>query len=186
KADSVITHLLEVMTIMGIPVQIKTDNAAAYESSKKKQFFAYYNIKHITEILHNLTGFTDLRMESRLCVMLGKGRNFTKIGIDGLCTNTTNFFKLVELPIGFELQNAQHNFKVASRDSHFKFICDLSSLHCVRKKLDSLGLCSVSCSLEFISYSEVQLADPDQEQAVHLILALSNHEDIIHVYDNIE
>ncbi|KAL6093193.1 hypothetical protein STEG23_016117 [Scotinomys teguina] len=31
KADSIITHLLEVMAIMRIPVQIKTDNAPAYD-----------------------------------------------------------------------------------------------------------------------------------------------------------
>ncbi|KAL6031193.1 hypothetical protein STEG23_024783, partial [Scotinomys teguina] len=48
KADSVITHLLEVIAIMGIPAQIKTDNTPAYVSGKMKQFFAYYNIKHIT------------------------------------------------------------------------------------------------------------------------------------------
>ncbi|XP_055112996.1 translational activator of cytochrome c oxidase 1 [Symphalangus syndactylus] len=68
----------------------------------------------------------------------------------------------------------------------FKFICDASSLHQVRKKLDSLGLCSVSCALEFIPNSKVQLAEPDLEQAAHLIQALGNHEDVIHVYDNIE
>ena len=54
KADSVITHLLEV--IMGIPVQIKTDNAPAYVSSKMKHIFAYYNIKHITGIHTILQG----------------------------------------------------------------------------------------------------------------------------------
>ncbi|KAL6031936.1 hypothetical protein STEG23_004786 [Scotinomys teguina] len=48
KADSVITHLLEVMAIMGIPVQIKTDNAPAYVSNKMRQFFVYYNIRHVT------------------------------------------------------------------------------------------------------------------------------------------
>ena len=47
KADSVITHLLEVMAIMGIPTQIKTDNGPEYVSRKMKQFFAYYNIKHV-------------------------------------------------------------------------------------------------------------------------------------------
>ncbi|KAL6038262.1 hypothetical protein STEG23_034935 [Scotinomys teguina] len=36
KADSVITHLLEVMAIMGIPAQIKTDNAPAYVSGEDK------------------------------------------------------------------------------------------------------------------------------------------------------
>ena len=35
---AVITHLLEVMTIMGIPVQIKTDNGPAYVSKKMKHF----------------------------------------------------------------------------------------------------------------------------------------------------
>ena len=44
------------MAITGIPVQIKTDNAPAYVSKKMKQFFVYYNIKHITGIPHNPTG----------------------------------------------------------------------------------------------------------------------------------
>ena len=43
------------MVIMGIPAQIKTDNGPAYVSKKMKQFFAYYNIKHITGIPHNPT-----------------------------------------------------------------------------------------------------------------------------------
>ncbi|KAM6162899.1 translational activator of cytochrome c oxidase 1 [Rhynchocyon petersi] len=68
----------------------------------------------------------------------------------------------------------------------FKFICDVTSLHQVRKKLDSLGLYSVSCALEFIPNTKVQLADRDLEQAAHLIQALSSHDDVIHVYDNIE
>ena len=49
KADLVITHLLEVMAIMGIPAQIKTDNSPAYLSKNMKQIFVYYNIKHITD-----------------------------------------------------------------------------------------------------------------------------------------
>ena len=38
KADSVIRHLLEVTAIMGIPVQIKIDNALACVPSKMKHF----------------------------------------------------------------------------------------------------------------------------------------------------
>ena len=56
KADLVVMHLLEVMAIMGIPAQIKTDNGPGYVSNKMKQFFAYYNIKHITGIPYNPTG----------------------------------------------------------------------------------------------------------------------------------
>ena len=50
KADSVITHMLEVMAIMGIPLQIKTYNGPVYISNKMKQCFTYYNIKHVTSI----------------------------------------------------------------------------------------------------------------------------------------
>ena len=39
KADSVIKYLLEIMAMMEIPVQIKTDNAPTYVFSKMKQFF---------------------------------------------------------------------------------------------------------------------------------------------------
>ena len=39
KADSVITHLLEVMAILGISIQIKTHNGPAYVSSMMKQLF---------------------------------------------------------------------------------------------------------------------------------------------------
>ena len=39
KADFVITHLLEVMAIMGIPLQIKTYNGPVYISNKMKQAF---------------------------------------------------------------------------------------------------------------------------------------------------
>ena len=55
KADSVISTLLEVMAIMGIHAQIKTDNAP-HVSNKMKQFFAYYNIKYVTCIPQNPTG----------------------------------------------------------------------------------------------------------------------------------
>jgi len=57
KADSVITHLLEGVTIMVILIQIKTDNGLAYVFNKNMQgFFIYYNINHITGISHNPTG----------------------------------------------------------------------------------------------------------------------------------
>ena len=56
KADCIITHLLEIMAIVGIPAQMKTDNTPAYVSNKMRQFFAHYNIKHITGIPHNLIG----------------------------------------------------------------------------------------------------------------------------------
>jgi hypothetical protein len=44
KADSVITHLLEDMAIMGIPIQIKMDNSLAYISNKMKQGLFFYTI----------------------------------------------------------------------------------------------------------------------------------------------
>ena len=56
KADCVITHLLEIMETMGKPSHIKIDNIPTCIVNKMSQFFAYYNIKHVTGIPHNHTG----------------------------------------------------------------------------------------------------------------------------------
>lgn len=44
KADSVITHLMQALVIMGKLVQIEVNNAPTYASNKMKQFFTYYNM----------------------------------------------------------------------------------------------------------------------------------------------
>jgi hypothetical protein len=49
-------HLLEVVAIRGIPVQIKTENVPAYVCNRTKQFFTYFNIKHIIGIPQNSAG----------------------------------------------------------------------------------------------------------------------------------
>ena len=64
-ADCVIPHLLEIMAIMGILAQIKTNNAPEYVSNKIEQFFAYYNIKHVTGIPHNPTGKAVIERPNR-------------------------------------------------------------------------------------------------------------------------
>lgn len=61
------------MAIMGISAQIKTGNAPAYLSREMKQFFSYYNIKHITGIPHNPTGQAIIEISNQtLNVMLNK------------------------------------------------------------------------------------------------------------------
>lgn len=75
KADLVITHLLDGMAIMGIPVQIKIDNALACVPSKMKHFLTYFNIKHITDIPHNSMGQAVVqRSNHTLKEMLNKQR----------------------------------------------------------------------------------------------------------------
>lgn len=49
KADSVITHLLEAMDIMGIPRQIN-DNAPAYVFSNMKWFFKHIMMQNILQV----------------------------------------------------------------------------------------------------------------------------------------
>ena len=53
--DSIITHLLELMAIMGTSVQTKTGDAVAHVSSKMK-VFAYCNVTHITSLPHTPMG----------------------------------------------------------------------------------------------------------------------------------
>ncbi|XP_053423872.1 translational activator of cytochrome c oxidase 1 [Nycticebus coucang] len=107
------------------------------------------------------------------------------VGAEDKEKKTVNLERALELAIEAGAEDVKETEDEEEKNI-FKFICDVSSLHQVRKKLDSLGLCSVSCTLEFIPNSKVQLADPDLEQVAHLIQLLSNHEDVIHVYDNIE
>lgn len=51
---SVIIHILEFMAIVGIPIQIETNNVTAYISSKIK-LFLHITTKIIRGILHNPT-----------------------------------------------------------------------------------------------------------------------------------
>ena len=84
KAYSVITYFLEVMVIMGISVQIKTDNAPADASSKMKQIFAYL-FKAYYKTHHNPTGQAALeRSNEALKEMLNKQKGTTKTTRDRL------------------------------------------------------------------------------------------------------
>ncbi|XP_066484537.1 translational activator of cytochrome c oxidase 1 isoform X2 [Tiliqua scincoides] len=67
----------------------------------------------------------------------------------------------------------------------FRFICAGPTLRQVREKLDSMGLCSVSSSLEFIPTITTQLSDEEMERASQLLEALGNCLDVVRVYDNI-
>ncbi|XP_045842435.1 translational activator of cytochrome c oxidase 1 isoform X2 [Meles meles] len=107
------------------------------------------------------------------------------VGVEDREKKAVNLERALELAIEAGAEDVKETEDEEEKNI-FKFICDASSLHQVRKKLDSLGLCSVSCSLEFIPNTKVQLTDPDLEQAALLIQALGNHEDVIQVYDNIE
>lgn len=107
------------------------------------------------------------------------------VGVEDREKRAVNLERALELAIEAGAEDVTEAEDEEERNI-FKFICDAASLHQVRKKLDALGLCSVSCALEFIPSRKVQLADPDLEQASYLIQALSNHEDVIQVYDNIE
>ncbi|XP_058902993.1 translational activator of cytochrome c oxidase 1 [Kogia breviceps] len=107
------------------------------------------------------------------------------VGVEDKEKKAVNLERALELAIEAGAEDVKE-IEDEEETNIFKFICDASSLHQVRKKLDSLGLCSVSCMLEFIPNTKVRLADPDLEQAAHLIQALGNHDDVIHVYDNIE
>ncbi|XP_070586153.1 translational activator of cytochrome c oxidase 1 [Erythrolamprus reginae] len=66
-----------------------------------------------------------------------------------------------------------------------RFISSVSTLHQVREKLESLGLCSFSASLEFIPVVHAQLSDAEMEGAARLLEVLEGHVDVVRVYNNI-
>ncbi|XP_078501195.1 translational activator of cytochrome c oxidase 1 [Lissotriton helveticus] len=103
--------------------------------------------------------------------------------------NSTN--QAIELDRALELAieaGAEDVTEVEDEDEKtvLKFICDIPLLREVREKLDLLGLVSVSTELEFIPNTKVSLSDTDMENASNLLGLLNAHQDVIHVYDNIE
>lgn len=67
-----------------------------------------------------------------------------------------------------------------------QFLCDVSVLHQVRKKLDAQGLQSLSAGLEFIPNTTVELSEEEMKQASELLMVLGNCQDVIRIYDNIQ
>ncbi|NXU46863.1 POK18 protein, partial [Drymodes brunneopygia] len=54
--NHVIRHLISCFAIMGVPKEIKTDNAPAYVSRKCERFLQTWGITHNTGIPHVSTG----------------------------------------------------------------------------------------------------------------------------------
>jgi len=79
KAYSVITHLLEVMAIMGILIQIKMDSGPAFIFNRMKPLFEYYNIKHVAGISHSPIGQVIVERSNRTVKeMLNRQKGATK------------------------------------------------------------------------------------------------------------
>nr|XP_033802046.1 translational activator of cytochrome c oxidase 1 isoform X2 [Geotrypetes seraphini] len=99
--------------------------------------------------------------------------------------------KAVELDhaLGLAIEaNAEDVKEIEDEDEKtaLRFICDVSQLHKVRQKLDSLGLFTLSVTLEFIPNTMVQLSDDEMDHASHLFQRIMDHQDVMRVYDNIE
>ena len=65
KADAVITHLLSCFAVMGLPIELKTDNAPAYQSAKLAHFLSQYHIPHTSGIPYNSQGQAIIERANR-------------------------------------------------------------------------------------------------------------------------
>lgn len=65
KDDAAITHLLSCFAIMGIPIELKTDNAPAYQSAKLAHFLSQYHITHTFDIPYNSQGQATIERANR-------------------------------------------------------------------------------------------------------------------------
>ncbi|XP_049636823.1 translational activator of cytochrome c oxidase 1 [Suncus etruscus] len=197
ELNSNLANILEVCRSKHMP---KSTIEASLKMEKTKGVYLLYESRGpggsslLIEALSNSSSkcYSDIRhILSKNGGMIAEGarHSFDKkgvvvVGVEDREKKAVNLERALELAIE---AGAEDVLEAEDEEKNvFKFICDTSSVHQVRKKLDSLGLCSVSCALEFIPNTKVQLADPDLEQASYLIQALSNYEDVIQVYDNIE
>ncbi|XP_007104574.1 translational activator of cytochrome c oxidase 1 [Physeter macrocephalus] len=195
------SHLASILEVCRSKHMPKATMEAALKMEKTKDIYLLYEGRGpggsslLIEALSNSSSkcYSDVRhILNKNGGMMAEGarHSFDKkgvivVGVEDKEKKAVNLERALELAIEAGAEDVKE-IEDEEETNVFKFICDASSLHQVRKKLDSLGLCSVSCMLEFIPNTKVRLADPDLEQAAHLIQALGNHDDVIHVYDNIE
>ncbi|EHB07358.1 Translational activator of cytochrome c oxidase 1 [Heterocephalus glaber] len=197
ELNSNLSHILEVCRSKHMP---KSTIEAALKMEKNKDIYLLYGGRGpggsslLIEALSNSGSKcqSDIRhilnknggmMTKGACHWFDK-KGVVTVGVEDREKKAVNLERALELAIEAGAEDVKE--AEDEEENFFKFICDASSLHQVQKKLDSLGLCSVSCTLEFIPHSTVQLADADLKQAAHLIQALVSYEDVINVYDNIE
>ncbi|KAL8176663.1 UNVERIFIED_CONTAM: hypothetical protein K2H54_037380 [Gekko kuhli] len=119
----------------------------------------------------------------------GVRHNFEKKGVIVVGTkdqagNPISLEQALELALEAGAEDVQEE-EDEDEKSTLKFICSVPTLRQVREKLDTLGLCSQSVSLEFIPTVTAQLSDEELDQASLLLEVLGDCEDVIRVYDNI-
>ncbi|KAL6088635.1 hypothetical protein STEG23_010424, partial [Scotinomys teguina] len=108
KADSVITHLLEVMAIMGIPAQIKTDNAPAYVSGSGFGIVKFiYMVYYIDRLLY-------VEPSLHLCdkAYLVMVDNVFDVFLESVCQYFIEYFSIC-------VHEGDWNLSISSRFSNF-------------------------------------------------------------------
>ncbi|XP_048373884.1 LOW QUALITY PROTEIN: translational activator of cytochrome c oxidase 1 [Sphaerodactylus townsendi] len=119
----------------------------------------------------------------------GARHNFEKkgvimAGIKDRAGNPVSLERALELAIEAGAEDVQEE-EDEEEKMMLKFICSVPTLRQVREKLDALGLCSQSVSLEFIPTITAQLSDDEMDRTAQLLQAFGDCQDIIRVYDNI-
>ena len=65
KADAVTIHLLSCFAVMRLPIELKTDNAPAYQSAELAHFLSQYHITHTFGIPYNSQGQAIIERTNR-------------------------------------------------------------------------------------------------------------------------
>ncbi|XP_077170812.1 translational activator of cytochrome c oxidase 1 isoform X2 [Paroedura picta] len=119
----------------------------------------------------------------------GVRHNFEKKGVIAVgptdqASNPVSLERALELAIEAGAEDVREEEDEEEKTT-LKFICSVPTAGQVREKLDMLGLCSQSVSLEFLPTFTAQLSDEKMDQASRLIQALGDNEDVVRIYDNI-
>ncbi|XP_062859943.1 translational activator of cytochrome c oxidase 1 [Trichomycterus rosablanca] len=67
-----------------------------------------------------------------------------------------------------------------------QFVCDMNSMKAVRAALETLGVRTLSAGVEYIANSTAPLALDLLDSSASLLEALSDHPDVVRVWDNIQ
>ncbi|NP_001076342.2 translational activator of cytochrome c oxidase 1 [Danio rerio] len=114
----------------------------------------------------------------------GARRNFDRKGVVAASRDGISSEKALELAIEAGAEDVQEMEDEEDRPI-LQFICDMTSMKAVRSALESLGVHTLSSSLEFVSHTPSLLTQTQLETASTLLEALHDCPDVVRVWDNI-
>ncbi|XP_053367794.1 translational activator of cytochrome c oxidase 1 [Clarias gariepinus] len=124
-------------------------------------------------------------MKNGGAVCEGARHHFERKGVIVAARDQVSTEKALELAIESGAEDVQEAEDEEDKPI-LQFICDMNSTKAVRTALETLGVRTLSAGMEYISNTPALLPQDQLDTSATLIEALTDHPDVVRVWDNIQ